>query len=275
MNKKEELESKAKQAIWEKAIFRWENAAVISMTMLLSVFDGLFDLIPYIPWWAWTIGGTLGAGALIYSTLTDPNIAATAVAEMLREDFRPERLKDKKLQQRIYEALSYHARLNQVIQERGQDSMIGDELQQVADKMDEWIEEIYGLAQRLDRYRRENQVFGRNRQRALVKLKEMEQRLNMEANPRVREDLQANIEALRYQIKTLEEIEDTMQRAELMLDNKLTAMGTIYLQSTLAGAKEIDSSRAKRLRQEISDEVVEMDDILVTMDEIYASSGEF
>ncbi|MCB0037120.1 MAG: hypothetical protein KDE51_23980, partial [Anaerolineales bacterium] len=60
-----------------------------------------------------------------------------------------------------------------------------------------------------------------------------------------------------------------------MLDNKLTAMGTIYLQSTLAGAKEIDSSRAKRLQQEISDEVLEMDDILVTMDEIYTSSGEF
>ncbi|MCB0036902.1 MAG: hypothetical protein KDE51_22880, partial [Anaerolineales bacterium] len=170
MSKKEALESKAKQAIWEKAVFRWENAAVISMTMLLSVFDGLFDLIPYVPWWAWTIGGTLGAGALIYSTLTDPNIAATAVAEMLREDFRPERLKDKKLQQKIYEALSYHNRLNQVIQERGEDSMIGDELQQVADKMDEWIEELYGLAQRLDRYRRENQMFGRNQQRALVKL---------------------------------------------------------------------------------------------------------
>lgn len=275
MTKKEELEDKAKRAILEKALFRWENAAVISLAMLLSVFDGLFNMVPYVPWWAWAIGGTVGAGALIYSSLTDPTITATAVSEMLRSDFRPERLKDKNLQQKIVEALSYHARLTQVIKERGDDSMIGDELKQVADKMDEWIEELYGLAQRLDRYRRESQMFGRNKQRALNRLKEMEQRFNMEGNPKVREDLQANINSLHYQIKTLEEIEDTMQRAELMLDNKLTAMGTIYLQSTLAGAKEIDSSRAKRLRQEIGEEVMEMDDILVTMDEIYATSGEF
>lgn len=275
MSKQEELEEKAKQAIWEKALFRWENAALISMTMLLSVFDGLFNIIPYVPSWAWLVGGTLGTGALIYSTMTDPKIASAAVADMLRDDFRPERLKDKRLQQKVHEALSYHARLTQAIGRRDEGSMIGDELQQVADKMDQWIEEIYGLAQRLDQYRAQGQLFGRNKQRAQTRMDELRQRLKMEGNPRVREDLEANIQSLEYQLKTLGEIRDTMERAELMLDNKLTAMGTIYLQSTLADVKTIDSGRAQRLRQEISEEVQEMDDILITMDEVYASSSEF
>jgi hypothetical protein len=41
----------------------------------------------------------------------------------------------------------------------------------------------------------------------------------------------------------------------------------------LVGAKDIDSGRAKRLRQEISEEVQELDNILVAMDEVYASGG--
>jgi hypothetical protein len=41
----------------------------------------------------------------------------------------------------------------------------------------------------------------------------------------------------------------------------------------LVGAKDIDSGRAKRLRQEISEEVQELENILVAMDDVYASGG--
>ena len=272
MSKREEIEEKAKRAILEKSLYRWENAAVISITLLLSVFDGLFDMIPFIPWWGWLVGGALGGGALFYSSLTDPQTAAQAVSEMLRDDFRPERLRDKKLQAKVDEALNYHTRIAQTIQERGTESMIGGELSQVLTRMDEWIEEVYGLAQRIDRYRYDNATLAGNRQRAQTRLNELRGRLKGEANTAVRAELEKNIEGLQYQLKTLNAIEETMQRAELMLDNKLTAMGTIYLQSTLAGVKEIDSGRAKRLQEDIASEVQEMDDILVTMDEVYATN---
>jgi hypothetical protein len=64
-----------------------------------------------------------------------------------------------------------------------------------------------------------------------------------------------------------------MERAQLQLETTLSSLGTIYSQTMLVGAKDIDSGRAKRLRQEISEEVVELDNILVAMDEVYASSG--
>jgi hypothetical protein len=64
-----------------------------------------------------------------------------------------------------------------------------------------------------------------------------------------------------------------MERAELQLDDTLSAMGTIYAQMQLIGAKDIDSGRAQRLRQDIADQVHSLHDIVQTMDEVYLSSG--
>ena len=65
-----------------------------------------------------------------------------------------------------------------------------------------------------------------------------------------------------------------MDRAQLKLESTFTALGTIYSQTMLVGAKDIDSGRAKRLQQDINDEVQEIDHILLAMDEVYASSNQ-
>jgi hypothetical protein len=66
-----------------------------------------------------------------------------------------------------------------------------------------------------------------------------------------------------------------MERARLRLENTLTAMGTIYTQTMLVGAKDIDSGRAKRLREEIGEEVNELGDVLSAMDEVYKTESSF
>ena len=48
-------------------------------------------------------------------------------------------------------------------------------------------------------------------------------------------------------------------------------LGTIYSQTMLVDVKDIDSGRAKRLRQEISEEVNELQDLILAMDEVYAA----
>jgi hypothetical protein len=65
----------------------------------------------------------------------------------------------------------------------------------------------------------------------------------------------------------------TIRRAELQLENTLTHLGTIYSQTMLVDAKDIDSGRARRLRQEIVDEVTEINDVLLAMDEVYAADS--
>jgi hypothetical protein len=48
-------------------------------------------------------------------------------------------------------------------------------------------------------------------------------------------------------------------------------MSTIYTQTMLVGAKDIDSGRARRLRDDIAEEVNELADVLVSMDEVYSN----
>jgi hypothetical protein len=48
-------------------------------------------------------------------------------------------------------------------------------------------------------------------------------------------------------------------------------MGTIYSQLMLVGTKDVDSSRVRRLREDMADEVHELQDVLESMDEVYES----
>jgi hypothetical protein len=73
-------------------------------------------------------------------------------------------------------------------------------------------------------------------------------------------------------LETLEKLSDTIRRAELQLETSISQLATIYSQTMLVDAKDIDSSQARRLRLEISDEVDEIQDILLAMDEVYASN---
>jgi hypothetical protein len=52
-------------------------------------------------------------------------------------------------------------------------------------------------------------------------------------------------------------------------------MGTIYSQMLLAGAKDVDSGRVKRLREEVAGEVQGLQDVLDSMDEVYETSATF
>jgi len=60
-----------------------------------------------------------------------------------------------------------------------------------------------------------------------------------------------------------------MQKAELHMDTTLTAMGTIYSQLLLVGVKDVDSGRAQRLRQDITEQVKQLEDVACSMDEVY------
>lgn len=276
MSLRENLEKQAQRAIFKKALLDWKVAASLATATVFTAFDALFGITPLADYaWLWAVGGISLATLFFFITLRNPGTGADAVADMLREEFQPEKLRSRDLQAKVNEGLDYHRKVMEAVEQRGTDSMIADELLSVADQMNEWIREIYDLAKRIDTYRQEGRNYQRIFRRTQTRIQTLEAKLEQEDNERVREEIKRNLESLRYKMQTLESIDDTMERAMLMLDNQLTNMSTIYLQSTLMGAKEIDNSRAQRLREEIATEVQEMDDILVTMDEIYASSSQF
>jgi hypothetical protein len=263
------LEERVQQAILQHAVFRWESAVVIGLTIVLTGLSIVFK--PFAgAWLASLVGGLLGEAALVYSSLYDPETGRRVVANMLRDEFHPERLLDKQLQQQISEAFDYRSRIEAAIRER-RDTVLKDNLSETARQIDEWLENIYSLAQRLDRHQAEKRILDRDRTRANERLHQLEKQSKSELDPAVRQQIQTNIESLRRQVETIDTLDNTMDRARLQLENTLSALGTIYSQTMLIGARDIDSGRARRLRQEIVEEVEDLGDILAAMEEVYSA----
>ena len=109
----EELERKATRAILTRSIYRWESAVIIGLTLIL------FALVrpPFAFWqqWFWLALGALGEVGLVWSSLTDPEFRARAVAEMFREKFKARDVKSQKLRPRVEKALEYRDRIDGVI----------------------------------------------------------------------------------------------------------------------------------------------------------------
>ncbi len=267
---RELLEKRVQKTILQESFFRWESALLIAFTLLLAVFGPNF--VDFIPAWGWLLGGGIAEGALVYSSLSDPEFGRKVVANMLRHEFRPESLRDKELQRQINQALDYRTRINQAI--RGQhDSLLKDELGQTASQIDDWLENIYDLAKRIDRYQQERTILVRDYQQATKRAKELKDELQHATNPAVKEQIQTTLDGIQQQLTSLDNLESTIQRAELQLENTLTHLGTIYSQTMLVDAKDIDSGRAKRLRHEIDEEVTELNDVLLAMDDVHSAEN--
>ena len=86
----------------------------------------------------------------------------------------------------------------------------------------------------------------------------------------MRQDLQNQLEQLNNQLDNLGATASSAKRAEIQLESTLTALGTIYAQMSLLGTKEVDSARAKRLREDVKDEVASLQDTIEAMNEVQA-----
>ncbi|MCX7839089.1 MAG: hypothetical protein N2559_06490 [Anaerolineae bacterium] len=88
MSKNTNLRSRATTAIITYAIFRWESAATIALTILLAYF--VPRPFEWWQWWYWLIIGGVAEIAIIITSIQDANTGARVVAEMLREEFTPQ-----------------------------------------------------------------------------------------------------------------------------------------------------------------------------------------
>ena len=267
------LRDRVQKALFREAIFRPESALVISISLLLAVFAPRVGFMEFIPYWVWLLGGVAAEAALVYSSLTDPEFGRQVAAKVLSREFEPQKLHEPYLQERMSEALDYRIRIEKAIRQQD-DSLIKDELSQTAAQMDEWLEHIYHLALRIDRYQQERDVLERDHLRTEQRISELSNQLELESNPKVQAQIKSTLESKKRQLATLDKLKDTIRRAELQLEASHTQLGTIYSQTMLVDAKDIDSSQARRLRLEISDEVDEIQDILLAMDEVYAANSQ-
>lgn len=266
----ETLRKRAQRAIIENAVFDWKSAVIIALTVLLIAFgpdwvEGSLKL----QWWHFLIGGAVAWLALIVSIMTDPAANAKAVADLLHHDFNPATLENEQARTWVEKALEYRRRIAETIA-RTREGVLRDHLGGTAGQIDEWITNLYHLAQRLDAFEND-EVIHQDMRSVPLAMQNLQAKLRVEDDASVREQMQQTIESKKAQLANLQQLENMMQKAELHMDSTLTAMGTIYSQLLLVGVKDVDSGRAQRLRQDITEQVKQLEDVVSSMDEVYRS----
>ncbi len=264
-NHSEEIRQRALGAVLANAFLRWESLVTLLLTVILFVFVPQ----PFEFWqpWFWLVGGALAQIALVASALTDQEAAQKAVAREFEQKFDLRQIRGRVSRERLQSALEYRKGMMGLAQ-RHQGAMRLS-LQQTVSDIDDWIGHMYDLALHIDSFEG-NDLVERDRKMVPQQLKNTRKRLEMERDPAVRRELENQIKQLEQQLVNLDATVNSIKRAEIQLESTLSSLGTIYAQMSLLGTKDVDSSRAQRLRLEIQDEVAGLQDTIDAMDEVHA-----
>ena len=260
-----ELERRAWRAMVAYAVMRWESAVIIAMTIVLTfLFTHPF---PWWPWWGWPALGLVAEVLIVWTSLTDLTTGQRVVAEMLREEFNPRAIRERSLREAVERALEYRIRIEQLVRNTPA-GVLRERLEATTRGVQDWIGNIYRIAQRLDRYH-SDEVIQRDLETVSTAIRELEVRLAQEDDPAVRAQLQEALRGREIQRQTLETLQNTMERAEAQLEATLSALATVYAQLQLIRVKRAEGSQAERVAESIRDEVAALQDLMAAMDEVY------
>lgn len=266
----QKIESQARQAVLEHALLRVENALILAGVLLATYF--VPQPFPWWPIWGWAALGVVGVVGLVVSSLTDPEHNRQVVAELFVQEFTTAGIKDSKIKDKLEQALDYFRRIQAAVQTQ-KGGVMQDRLGDTVRQINDWLANMFQLARRLDAYRRDD-IIQRDLKSVPAEISSYRQRLNLERDPSVRQQMEAAINARTTQWEALNGLENMMEKAEFQLEQSLAALGTIYPQVQLIGAREVDSSRTQRLQADISDQVNTLNDLVSSINEVYTYDAE-
>jgi hypothetical protein len=266
---RDELERRAFRAMLSHAFFRWESAFTIALTIIL-----VFLFSKPFPWWQgwyWLILGGVAEALIIWTSLSDVETGQKVVAEMFRQKFDIRALRDKTLQERLEKALEYRHRIDTLVQ-HSEAGVLREHLRDTTAGVTDWIVNIFDIARRLDAYGGDKMI-GQDLRSVPLAIKNFKERLDVEDDEAVKAQMRETIRSKEAQWQNLQRLQNTMEKAEFQLENTLAALGTLYTQLQLIGAKDVDSGRTQRLQEDISGQIASLQDIVGAMDEVYTSRG--
>jgi hypothetical protein len=264
------LEKRARRAIFWHALLRWESAVIMALSLVVFAFLGLLALVGLFPFW-WPLVA-LGIGFLIeaiifVSSITDEDENARVVAALLRDQYAPKHLQSRKLKLQLNKALEYQGLIAATVR-RTQQGVLQDRLSRATGSVGDWIEAIYRLASRLDVYER-NQVIRQDLRSVPTAIENLKQRLVEEDDSDVQATLRNTIADKERQWEHLSHLQNTMEKAEYQMESTLAALGTFYAQLQTIDLRGAEKGRAERLREEIDEQVAQLQDLSQAMDEVY------
>ena len=252
------------------ALLRWESVVTIMVTAILFLFVNDISVLG-LEWqpWFWLVLGGLVEGALVASTITDPNEAQEALAREFESQYDLSHIRTENSRDQLRKALEYRRDML-MLSKRHQGSMRMN-LRQTVEDVNDWIAHMYDLATHIDSSKG-NEIMRRDQKDVPIKIERTIDRIQREEDPLVKQDLERQLHQLEQQRANLEATRNSVKRAEIQLESTLASLGTVYAQMSLLGTKEVDSARAQRLRLEIQDEVASLQDTLDAMDDVHMQS---
>jgi len=266
---KDSLQGRALAAILSHAFFRLESALTIALTIVLVfLYPAPFY---WWRWWYWLALGLMGEALIVASSLTDAATSQQVVADMLRQTFNPAEIQSRELRAQVERALEYRRRMMELIA-KAPVGPLRDHLLATTNGISDWIANIFNLAKRLDTYERDELI--RSDQASVQSaLQQLRSRLQRETDEAVRAEIEEAIQGKALQRENLERLQNTMERAQVQLEATLTALGTVYSQLLLVGARDIDSARSRDIAASIREQVATLNDLLDAMSQVYSGKA--
>jgi hypothetical protein len=265
MSESNKVRQRAFGAVLSSAVFRWETAVTLLITLVLYFGVGSNLAIPGWQNWFWLVLGAVAEGVLVVSGLTDQEAAQQAVAREFESKFDIRQVRNSVSRKRLQDALDYRRNMLELVK-RSKGAM-RTSLQQTVDDIGDWIGHMYELALHIDSFE-SNDLVERDMKTVPQDIRNTQKRLELENDVNVKSDLQQKLQRLQQQQSNLEATVNSVKRAEIQLESTLASLGTVYAQMSLLGTKEVDSARAQRLRLEIQDEVAGLQDTIEAMSEV-------
>ncbi|HLA43370.1 MAG TPA: hypothetical protein VJZ27_08055 [Aggregatilineales bacterium] len=258
------LRNRIMTAMISNAFFSWQSALIIAISIIFFAFS----ITPF-GWWQpffWLLFWLLSVGIFIGATVTDPGAQQRVIERLLREKYTPEDIKNPAARERMNRALEYYSAIQNLATTRTGASRV--EYENTIDELDVWVAQLYELGKRVDQFD-ENQIINRDRMQARREMDDLQRRLKAEPDERVKDEIKHSIEMKETQLENLKNLEANIKRADIQMDNTLSALGTIYAQMQVIGSKSIDQGSAQRLRNQVHDQVMDLQDTIAAIDEVH------
>jgi hypothetical protein len=272
MSEKENVRQKVLGTLMLNALLRWETFVTLLISMILFIGVGDFQLLSLtLPSWFWLVLGGAAQGALLWSTLTDPEETQQAIAKEFESKYDLAHVRNTVSRERLKKAMEY--RRNMMMLQKQRKGAGRAQFDDTVTDVNDWIALMYDLALHIDSFEG-NTLFVADYKMVPQQIEKVKVRIERESDERVRADLEAQLKLLEQQRLNLEATRNGIRRAEIALESALSSLGTLYAQMSLIGTKAggTDSSRAQRVRLEIRDEINSLQDTIDAMDEVHQQS---
>ena len=259
------MKRKLEFAIIQQALLRWENAVLIALAILLTAFFP--QPFEFWPDWGWSGLALIGVIAITLTSLGESAVQSAAIEDVLYQEYNPGEIKTSSIRASFMQSLNYRRLIEQMIAQ-SRDGVVKTRLNDVADKVKQWIAYIYQLARMLDDYQRDPMLL-KDPAAIQAELTRIQSGLTHETNQSLIEESKNLVASKQKYLQSSEALKDKMQAAAMQLEQSLDAMATIYNQLKLIETRDLDGINTQAIDHDIDEQVNRMGDLIDGLQQAY------